>query len=139
VIHERRRWRRLLPGNAGMFQRVRRVRSVLHFIRDRVPRYGPLITDDLHRFREEIVKATVGASVSAVAGPIFACFLSVAVIVSSWDSGHRSLVTWLVCLAWAALALVGVAYAQGSVGPAAVQTRERSNVTGLRASACGTR
>ena len=101
-----------------MFQRVRRVMSVLQFIRDRVPRYGPLITDDLHRFREEIVKATVGASVSAVAGLIFACFLYVAVIVSTWDSGHRSLVAWLICLAWAALALVGLAYARRAVsGP----------------------
>ena len=73
-----------------MFERVRRVRSVLHFVRDRVPHYGPLLTTDLHRFREEIVKATVGAGVSAAAGLIFACFLSVAVIVSTWDSGHRS-------------------------------------------------
>ena len=59
-----------------MFQRVHRVRSVLHFVRDRVPHYGPLVHDDLHRFREEMVKATVGAGVSAVAGLIFACFLS---------------------------------------------------------------
>lgn len=58
-----------------MFGRIRRVRSVVRFIRDRVPRYGPLVTDDLHRFRDERVKATVGASVSAVAGLIFVCFL----------------------------------------------------------------
>jgi hypothetical protein len=101
-----------------MFQRVHRVRSVLHFVRDRVPHYGPLLTTDLHRFREEIVKATVGAGVSAAAGLIFACFLSVALIVSTWDSGHRSLVAWLVCLAWAVLALVGLAYARRAVsGP----------------------
>ncbi len=101
-----------------MFRRVHRVRSVLHFIRDRVPHYGPLITDDLHRFREEIVKATVGAGISAAAGLIFACFLSVAVIVTSWDSGHRILAAWLVCLAWAALALVGLVYMRRAVsGP----------------------
>ena len=51
-------------------QRVRRVRSVLHFVRERVPHYGPLVTDDLHHFRDELVKATVGAGVSAVAGLI---------------------------------------------------------------------
>lgn len=101
-----------------MFQRVHRVRSVLHFVRDRVPRYGPLVTTDLHRFREEIVKATVGAGVSAAAGLIFACFLSVAVIVSTWDSGHRSLAAWLVCLVWAGLALGGLIYARRAVaGP----------------------
>ena len=101
-----------------MFRRVRRVRSVVHFVRDRLPHYGPLLTDDLHRFRDELVKATVGASVSAVAGLIFACFLSVAVIVTAWDSGHRRLVAWLVCLAWAGLALGGLSYARKAVaGP----------------------
>jgi hypothetical protein len=51
-----------------MFRRVRRVRSVVRFIRDRVAHYGPLVTDDLHRLRDELVKATVGAGVAAVAG-----------------------------------------------------------------------
>jgi hypothetical protein len=98
-----------------MFQRTRRVRSVLHFVRDRVPHYGPLVTDDLHHFRDEMVKATVGAGVSAVAGLIFACFLSLAVIVTTWESSHRILVAWLVCLAWAVLAVVGLRYARKAV------------------------
>ena len=98
-----------------MFRRVRRVRSVVQFVRDRVPHYGPLITDDVHRFRDELVKATVGAGVSAVAGLIFACFLSVAVIVTAWDGNHRLLVTWLVCLVWAVLAVAGLSYARRAV------------------------
>ena len=96
-------------------QRVRRVRSVLHFVRERVPHYGPLVTDDLHHFRDELVKATVGAGVSAVAGLIFACFVSLAVIVTAWDSDHRVLVAWLVCLAWAVLAAIGLSYARKAV------------------------
>jgi hypothetical protein len=98
-----------------MFGRVRRVRSVVHFVRDRVPRYGPLITDDLHHFRNELVRATVGAGVSAVAGLIFVCFLSLAVIVTAWDSSHRLLVAWLVCLVWAVLAVAGLRYASTAV------------------------
>jgi hypothetical protein len=98
-----------------MFGRVRRVRSVVHFVRERVPHYGPLLTDDLHHFRDELVKATVGAGVSAVAGLIFACFLSLAVIVTAWDSGHRILVAWLVCLVWAGLAMAGLSYARKAV------------------------
>jgi hypothetical protein len=101
-----------------MFQKVRRVRSVLNFVRDRVPHYGPLIKDDLHHFREELVRATVGGVVSAVAGLIFACFLSLAVIVTAWDTDHRVLVAWLVCLVWAGLAVVGLSYARKAVsGP----------------------
>src|SRR3984957_18993208 len=98
-----------------MFNKVRRVRSVLNFVRDRVPHYGPLVTDDLHHFRDELVKATVGAGVSAVAGLIFACFLSLAVIVTAWESSHRILVAWLVCLGWAVLAVVGLSYARKAV------------------------
>ena len=98
-----------------MFQRARRVRSVLHFVRDRVPHYGPLVTDDLHHFRDEMARATVGVGVSAVAGLIFACFLSLAVIVTAWESSHRILVAWLVCGAWAVLAVVGLSYARKAV------------------------
>jgi hypothetical protein len=98
-----------------MFGRVRRVRSVLQFVRDRVPHYGPLLTDDLHHFRDELVRATVGAGVSAVSGLIFVCFLSQAVIVTAWDSSHRVLVAWLVCLAWAVLAVFGLSYARRAV------------------------
>jgi cell division protein FtsL len=60
-------------------------------------------------------KATVGAGVSAVAGLIFVCFLSQAVIVTAWDSSHRILVAWLVCLVWAVLAVVGLSYARRAV------------------------
>ena len=98
-----------------LFGRVRRVRSVLHFVRDRVPHYGPLLTDDLRHFRDELVKATVGAGVSAVSGLIFVSFLSQAVIVTAWDSSHRILVAWLVCLLWAVLAVVGLSYARRAV------------------------
>jgi riboflavin transporter FmnP len=85
---------------------------VVHFVRDRVPNYGLLITDDLHHFRDELVRATVGAGVSAVAGLIFVCFLSLAVIVTAWNTNHRLLVAWLVCLVWAVLAIVGLSYAR---------------------------
>jgi uncharacterized membrane protein YqjE len=91
-----------------MFRRVHEVRSIFQFLRERAPYYGPLARDDLHRFRDEMVKASVGASISAAAGLIFACFLSVAVIVSAWDSPHRIAAAWVVCCAWGVLALGGL-------------------------------
>src|SRR5579859_5951776 len=101
-----------------MFRRVHRVKSILQFLRERAPHYGPLARDDLHKFRDEIVKASVGASISAAAGLIFACFLSVAVIVSAWDGLHRTAVAWAVCCAWGGLALAGLLYARRSIaGP----------------------
>jgi Cytochrome C and Quinol oxidase polypeptide I/Thiamine pyrophosphate enzyme, C-terminal TPP binding domain len=106
---------RELSEMTGMFERVRRARSMVHFVRDRIPRYGPLLTDDLHQFRSELVAATVGTGVSAVAGLIFACFLSLAVIVTAWDGSHRLLVTWFVCVIWAVLAVAGLSYARRAV------------------------
>jgi len=60
----------------------------------------------------------VGASISAAAGLIFACFLSIAVIVSAWDGLHRTAVAWAVCCAWGTLALGGLWYARKAIsGP----------------------
>jgi hypothetical protein len=101
-----------------MFRRVHEVKSILEYLRERAPHYGPLARDDLHKFRDEIVKASVGASISAAAGLIFACFASVAVIVTAWDSPHRAAAAWAVCGGWGVLALGGLWYARKAVlGP----------------------
>jgi hypothetical protein len=101
-----------------MFSRVRQAKSILEFLRERAPHYGPLARNDLHRFRDEIVNASVGASISAAAGLIFASFLSVAVIVSAWDGPHRIAAAWAVCCGWGVLALSGLWYARRAIsGP----------------------
>ena len=101
-----------------MFRRVHRVKSVFEYLRERAPHYAPLLRDDLHKFRSEMVKASVGASVSAASGLIFACFLSIAVIISAWDSPHRAAVAWAVCSGWGVLAVVGLWYARKAIsGP----------------------
>jgi hypothetical protein len=98
-----------------MFERVHRVESIVRLAREKVPHYGPLLKADLHSFREETIRATVGAGIAAVSGLIFACFLSVAVIVSAWDSGHRIAAAWVICGAWAALAAAGLWYARKAI------------------------
>lgn len=101
-----------------MFERVRLARAIVEFSRERLPYYGPLLTQDLHRFRDEIVRATLGAGISLAAGLIFCCFLSLAVIVSAWEGPDRRLVAWLVCLGWGVLAAVGLLIARGALtGP----------------------
>src|ERR1700733_13822088 len=101
-----------------MFRRVHEVRSILQFLRERAPHYGPLARDDLHKFRDEIVKASVGTSISAAAGLIFASFLSVAVIVSTWDGLHRTAGASGCCRGWGVWALGGLWYARKPIsGP----------------------
>jgi hypothetical protein len=91
-----------------MLEKLRETRTLLHFIEARVPQYGPLVREDARQFRNEIVKATVGAGVSGAAGLIFSCFFSVAVIISAWSSPHRVGVAWAVCAVWGAMALAGL-------------------------------
>jgi hypothetical protein len=101
-----------------VLERIRESRELIHFARERLPHYGPLLSGDLRRFREEIVKATVGAGIAAVAGFIFLCFLSVAAIVSASNGPHRIAAAWLVCGAWGVIALVGLGVARKAVsGP----------------------
>jgi hypothetical protein len=106
-----------------MFRRVHEVRSILQFLRERAPHYGPLARDDLHKFRDEIVKATVGASICAAAG-LFACYLSVAVIVSAWDSLHRTAVAWAICCGWVVLAFSGLWNARKSIFASAAMSAD---------------
>jgi hypothetical protein len=98
-----------------VLEEIRESRALIHFARERLPHYGPLLSGDLRRFREEIVKATVGAGIAALAGFIFVCFLSVAAIVSAWNGPHRIAVAWLVCGAWGVVAVVGLGVARRAV------------------------
>jgi len=91
-----------------VLERVRETGALIHFVRERLPHYGPLVSGDMRRFREEIVKATAGACVAMVAGLFFACFLSVAAIVSAWNGPHRIAVAWLVSGVWGVVTLVGL-------------------------------
>ena len=101
-----------------MFRRVHRVKAMFQLLRERAPYYGSMAREDLHKFRDEIVKASVGACVSAAAGLIFACFLSIAVIVSAWDGSHRVVVAWVICCGWGVLALTCLWYARKAIsGP----------------------
>jgi hypothetical protein len=98
-----------------VFERVGEARALFHYVGERLPHYAPLVSGDLRRFRDEIVGGTVGACVAMVAGFMFAGFLSVAAIVSAWDTPHRIMAAWVVCAAWGVISLVGVVLARRAV------------------------
>jgi hypothetical protein len=98
-----------------VFERVGEARALFHFVGERLPHYAPLVSADLRRFRDEIVGGTVGAGVAMVAGFMFAAFLSVAAIVSAWDTPHRITAAWVVCAGWGLISLVGLAFARRAV------------------------
>jgi uncharacterized membrane protein YesL len=91
-----------------MFEKIREVKTLLHLVEAYVPKYGPLLREDVRQFRNEVVKATVGGAIIAAAGLIFSCFLSLAVIISAWSGDHRIAVAWGVCAVWGVFAIVGL-------------------------------
>jgi hypothetical protein len=91
-----------------MFEKIREVKMLLHLVEAHVPKYAPLLREDVRQFRNEVVKVTVGAAIIAAGGLIFSCFLSVAVIISAWSGDHRVAVAWAVCAVWGILVIVGL-------------------------------
>jgi uncharacterized membrane protein YqjE len=98
-----------------LLQKIRDSVALAHFVRERLPHYGPLVAGDLRRFREEIVQATVGAGLAMVAGLFFACFVSVAIIISFWNGPYRIVSAWLICALWAVVAIAGLRIARRAV------------------------
>jgi hypothetical protein len=102
-----------------VFGRIRRVHGTLKFIHSRTPDYIRLARQDVTAFRRELLEALLGLGVGAAAGMFFLCFLSVAIIVTVWDSRYRVLTTWLVCGGWGAVAAAGLLYSRRALsGPA---------------------
>jgi hypothetical protein len=102
-----------------VFGRIRRVHGTLKFIHSRTPDYIRLARQDVTAFRRELLEALLGVGVGAAAGMFFMCFLSVAIIVTVWDSHYRVLTAWLVCGGWGAVAAAGLRYSRRALtGPA---------------------
>lgn len=95
-----------------MVAKARQAREVLRFIFVNSPAYLRVFHSDLHIFRNELVRASAGLIVGAVAGLLFVSFLSMALLVSAWETELRLLTAWGVSAGWLLIALAGVVYAQ---------------------------
>jgi hypothetical protein len=95
-----------------MMDEARRARGVFRFIRLNSPVYLKVLDSDLHAFRDELIRASAGLVVGAIAGLLFVSFLSAAVVISAWDSHSRILAAWSVTAGWLAIALAGLNYAR---------------------------
>ena len=110
-----------------VFGRIRRVHGTLKFIHSRTPDYIRLARQDVDAFRREMIEVLLGLGLGAAAGAFFLCFLSVAVIVTAWDSRYRVLTAWLVCGGWGILAMTGLVYSRRILrGPAPFENLSRA-------------
>jgi hypothetical protein len=97
---------------SNMVAKARRAREVFRFIRINSPAYLRVFHSDLNTFRDELIRASAGLIVGAVAGLVFVSFLSVALLISAWDTQLRLVMAWGVTGAWLVIALAGLIYAR---------------------------
>jgi len=95
-----------------MVNEARRAREVFRFIRTNSPAYLRVFHSDLHSFWNELVRTLAGLMIGAVAGLLFVSFLSVALLVSAWETKLRLVAAWGLAGGWLLLALVGLLYAR---------------------------
>jgi hypothetical protein len=95
-----------------MIAKARRAREVFRFMRINSPAYLRVFRSDLHTFRDELIRISVGVLMGAVAGLLFVSFLSVALLVSAWDTQFRLLTAWGVCGGWLVIAIGGLVFAR---------------------------
>lgn len=90
-------------------ERLRRLRRLAAFAAERSGDYVELVGIELSLYRSALV-ATVISSVALVfCGLGTLGFISVAAIVSFWDTEHRKLAAWLVAGAWLLITLISLA------------------------------
>jgi hypothetical protein len=95
-----------------MVAKARRAREVFRFIRINSPAYLRVFHSDLRTFREELIRTSVGLVIGAVAGLLFVSFLSVALLVSAWETKFRLLTAWGVTVGWLVIAIIGLIVAR---------------------------
>jgi len=74
--------------------------------------YPRVIHCDVYAFRNALIRHLTGLIVGAVAGLLFVFFLSVAVLISAWDTQLRLRTAWGVVAGWLVIAIAGLIYAR---------------------------
>jgi hypothetical protein len=95
-----------------MVAKARRAREVFRFIRINSPAYLRVFHSDMHVFRRELIRTSAGLLVGAVAGLLFVAFVSLALLVSAWETHFRLLTAWGLSLGWLAIAVTGLTFAR---------------------------
>jgi hypothetical protein len=95
-----------------MVAKARRAREVFRFMRINSPAYLRIFHSDLRIFRDEVVRSAVGMAVGAVAGLLFVSFLSLALLVSAWETKLRLVAAWGVSAGWLLIVFAGLGYAR---------------------------
>ncbi|MEI2418222.1 phage holin family protein [Orrella sp. JC864] len=91
-----------------MLGRIARARAIALFAAARASDYAELLKLEIVQYRKALVRSLVGCIALAFCGLVTASFVSVAVIVTYWETAMRVQVAWLVAGAWFLLSLVAL-------------------------------
>jgi uncharacterized membrane protein YqjE len=98
-----------------MVAKARRAREAFRLIRIHAPAYLRVFHCDLNALRRALVRPLAGLIISAVAGLLFVSFLSVAILISAWDTPLRLITAWGVVAVWLVIAIAGLIYARSAL------------------------
>jgi uncharacterized membrane protein YqjE len=96
---------------SAMLQTIRKSKEISVIAKDRLGDYFELLRIEMKLQGRELAMLAIGSIVGAIFALVAAILLGFAIIVTFWDSEHRTLAAWLVVAAYAAIA--GVSFAVG--------------------------
>ncbi|MCD0502780.1 phage holin family protein [Bordetella petrii] len=89
-------------------ERLRRLRHIAEFAAERTGDYLELVGIELSLFRSALVTTLISAVALLFCGLGTLGFVSVAAIVTFWDTEYRMLAAWLVAAAWLLITLAAL-------------------------------
>ncbi|MBO9356258.1 phage holin family protein [Bordetella petrii] len=89
-------------------ERLRRLRHIAEFVAERSGDYLELAGIELSLYRSALVTTVLGCVALLFCALGTLAFVSVATVVSFWDTEHRRLVAWLVAGAWLLITLIAL-------------------------------
>ena len=91
-----------------MWGRLARAKTIATFASWRVGDYAELLKIEIAQYRKALVLSMVGLIALALCGLATAAFVSVAVLVTYWETDIRIQVAWGIAACWAILALAAL-------------------------------
>ncbi|CAM3847367.1 phage holin family protein [Bordetella tumulicola] len=92
-------------------ERFRRLRHIAKFAAERPGDYLELVSIELSLYRAALLSTLISGVSVVFCGLGTLSFVSVATIVSFWDTDSRTLAAWLVAAAWLVITLISLAIA----------------------------
>ena len=92
-------------------ERFKRIRHLAEFVIERSGDYLELAGIELSLYRSALVTTLISSVALLFCALGTLAFISVATIVSFWDTDHRLLVAWLVAGAWLLITLISLTIA----------------------------